>query len=223
MKKTAIILGASGLTGTILLHKLIEDKSYQSIKLFSRSKIEGLPNKVTQFIGDLLELEKFKADFTADAVFCCIGTTAKKTPDKKRYKQIDYGIPVTAAKLTKENNIETFLVISSMGANKKSNVFYNKTKGEMEHAVLKQHIKNTFILRPSLIGGERKEQRIGEKTALIVFKLMQPLLIGNLKQYKTIDAENIAKAMCYLANKKTNAEVIITSNEILKLSKKELK
>jgi uncharacterized protein YbjT (DUF2867 family) len=223
MKKTAIILGASGLTGTILLHKLIEDKSYQSIKLFSRSKIEGLPNKVTQFIGDLLELEKFKADFTADEVFCCIGTTAKKTPDKKRYKQIDYGIPLAAAKLSKENNIKTFLVVSAMGANKKSNVFYNKTKGEMEHAVLKQHIKNTFILRPSLIGGDRKEQRIGEKIALVVFKLMQPLLIGNLKQYKTIDAENIAKAMCYLANKKTNAEVIITSNEILKLSKKELK
>jgi uncharacterized protein YbjT (DUF2867 family) len=223
MKKTVIILGASGLTGTILLHKLIEDKSYQSIKLFSRSKIEGLPNKVTQFIGDLLELEKFKADFTADEVFCCIGTTAKKTPDKKRYKQIDYGIPVTAAKLAKENNIETFLVISSMGANKRSTIFYNRTKGEMEHAVLKQHIKNTFILRPSLIGGERKEHRIGEKIALVVFKLMQPLLIGNLKQYKTIDAENIAKAMCYLANKKTNAEVIITSNEILKLSKKELK
>ena len=223
MKKTAIILGASGLTGTILLHKLIEDNSYQSIKLFSRSKIEGLPHKVTQFIGDLLELEKFKADFTSDEVFCCIGTTAKKTPDKKRYKQIDYGIPLAAAKLSKENNIKTFLVVSAMGANKKSNVFYNKTKGEMEHAVLKQHIKNTFILRPSLIGGDRKEQRIGEKIALVVFKLMQPLLIGNLKQYKTIDAENIAKAMCYLANKKTNAEVIITSNEILKLSKKELK
>ena len=220
MKKTAIILGASGLTGTILLHKLIEDKSYQSIKLFSRSKIEKLPNKVTQFIGDLLELEKFKADFTADEVFCCIGTTAKKTPDKKRYKQIDYGIPVTAAKLAKENNIETFLVISSMGANKRSTIFYNKTKGEMEYTVLQQRIKNSFILRPSLISGERKEQRIGEKIALLVFKLMQPLLIGNLKQYKTIDAENIAKAMLYLANKKMNDEVIITSNQILKLSKK---
>jgi hypothetical protein len=90
----------------------------------------------------------------------------------------------------------------------------------MEYAVLQQRIKNSFILRPSLISGERKEQRIGEKIALLVFKLMQPLLIGNLKQYKTIDAENIAKAMLYLANKKMNAEVIITSNQILKLSKK---
>ena len=86
--------------------------------------------------------------------------------------------------------------------------------------MLQQRIKNSFILRPSLISGERKEQRIGEKIALLVFKLMQPLLIGNLKQYKTIDAENIAKAMLYLANKKMNDEVIITSNQILKLSKK---
>jgi uncharacterized protein YbjT (DUF2867 family) len=223
MKKTAIILGASGLTGNILLHKLIEDKSYDSIKLFSRSKIEGLPNKVIQFTGNLLKLEEFKADFTADEVFCCIGTTAKKTPNKKRYKQIDFGIPVTAAKLAKENKIEKFIVISAIGANKKSSVFYNKTKGEMEHAVLQQSIKNTLILRPSLIGGDRKEQRLGEKIALIFFKVMQPLLIGKLEEYKTIDAENIAKAMLYLANNKTNTKVIFTSNEILKLSKKELK
>jgi uncharacterized protein YbjT (DUF2867 family) len=220
MKKTAIILGASGLTGNILLHKLIEDKRYDSIKLFSRSKIGGLPNKVIQFTGNLLKLEEFKVDFTADEVFCCIGTTAKKTPNKKRYRQIDFGIPVTAAKLTKENNIEKFIVISAIGANKKSSVFYNKTKGEMEHAVLQQSIKNTLILRPSLIGGDRKEQRFGEKIALVVFKVMQPLLIGKLKEYKTIDAENIAKAMLYLANHKTNAEVIFTSNEILELSKK---
>ncbi|WP_369806627.1 NAD(P)H-binding protein [Lacinutrix sp. Bg11-31] len=132
MKKTAIILGASGLTGNLLLQKLIEDNRYESIKLFSRSKIEVQSNKVTQFIGNLLDLEQFKTDFTAHEVYCCIGTTAKKTPDKTVYKQIDYGIPVAAARLSKENNINTFLVISALGANAKSSVFYNKTKGEME-------------------------------------------------------------------------------------------
>jgi|TARA_B110000037_G_scaffold29030_1_gene34598 hypothetical protein len=78
MKKTAIILGASGLTGHLLLQKLIDDDRYDHIKLFSRSKIEGLPSKVTQFIGDLLKLEQFKAVFRADEVYCCIGTTTKK-------------------------------------------------------------------------------------------------------------------------------------------------
>ncbi|QXP70055.1 NAD(P)H-binding protein [Polaribacter sp. R2A056_3_33] len=220
MKKTAIILGATGLTGNHILHKLIEDKTYETIKLFSRSKIDGLPKKVKQFIGDILDLAQFKANFTADEVYCCIGTTAKKTPDKTLYKKIDYGIPVTAAKLSKENNIATFLVVSAMGANAQSTVFYNKTKGEMEHDVLKQNIINTFILRPSLIGGERKESRILEKIGLVVIKLIQPLFIGKLKEYKIIDAENIAQAMINLANTKNNAGVIITSNDIKKLSKK---
>ena len=220
MKKTAIVLGATGLTGNHILHKLIEDTNYATIKLFSRSKIDGLPKKVTQFIGDILDLAQFKTDFTADEVYCCIGTTAKKTPDKTLYKKIDYGIPVTAAKLSKENNIATFLVVSAMGANAKSTVFYNKTKGEMERDVLKQNIKNTFILRPSLIGGERKESRILEKIGLVVIKIIQPLFIGKLKEYKIIDAENIAQAMINLANTKNNAGVIITSNDIKKLSKK---
>ena len=128
MKKTAIILGASGLTGSILLQKLVIDNRYDSIKLFSRSKIEGLPKKVTQFVGDLLKLEHYKADFTADEVYCSIGTTAIKTPNKAIYKQIDYGIPVAAAKLSKENSIHTFLVVSAIGANKKSKVFIIKQK-----------------------------------------------------------------------------------------------
>tara|TARA_R110000787_G_scaffold108621_1_gene217013 strand:+ start:9086 stop:9751 length:666 start_codon:yes stop_codon:yes gene_type:complete len=219
MKKTAIILGASGLTGSILLKKLIKNDTYESIKLFSRTKIEGLPTKVTQYIGDLLKLEEFKEDFTADEVFCCIGTTAKKTPDKKEYKKIDYGIPVAAAKLSKENNIPTFLVISAMGANKKSTVFYNKTKGEMEQDVLLQNIKNTVVLRPSLIGGERKESRILEKIGLGVFKMMQPLFLGNLKKYSIISGDCIAEAMIILANTTNNREVIISSNEIKTLSK----
>ncbi|XMO86231.1 NAD(P)H-binding protein [Algibacter sp. AS12] len=219
MKKTAIILGATGLTGGILLEKLIANDRYLSIKLFSRSKIEGLPNKVTQFIGNLLNLEQFNAVFTADEVYCCIGTTKAKTPDKDHYKEIDYGIPVTAAKLSKENNIETFLVVSALGANLNSSVFYNKTKGEMERDVQKQNIRNTFILRPSLIGGERNERRTLEKIGLTIFKVIQPLFKGKLEQYKITEPNNIAQAMINLANSTSHAEVIITSTEIKRITK----
>ncbi|WP_324027196.1 NAD(P)H-binding protein [Maribacter sp. BPC-D8] len=223
MKKTAIILGASGLTGGLVLEKLIADDRYETIKLFSRSRIEGLPNKVQQYIGNLLELEHFKNDFTADEVYCCIGTTAKKTPDKAMYKSIDYGIPVAAAKLAKENGIPTYLVVSAMGANKKSSVFYNRTKGEMEQDVVNQGIPNTSILRPSLIGGDREEQRVLEKIGLVVFKAIQPLFIGPLKKYKIINAECIAQAMLNLANTTSNTDVIITSNDIEQLAKHNLK
>ncbi|MDO6472825.1 NAD(P)H-binding protein [Maribacter sp. 1_MG-2023] len=223
MKKTAIILGASGLTGGLLLEKLLIDDRYETIKLFSRSRIEGLPIKVQQYIGNLLELEKFKNEFTADEVYCCIGTTAKKTPDKTMYKNIDYGIPVAAATLAKENGIPTYLVVSAMGANKKSSVFYNRTKGEMEQDVVNQGIPNTSILRPSLIGGDREEQRVLEKIGLVLFKVIQPLFIGTLKKYKIINAESIAQAMLNLANTTSNTDVIITSNDIEQLAKRNLK
>lgn len=208
MGKTAIILGASGLTGQHLLSALIADESYGTIKLFSRKKTNNTSKKVIEFVGNLLELKNFKEDFTADEIFVCIGTTAKKTPDKKQYKKIDFGIPAAAAKLAKENNIVTFIVVSAMGANAKSSVFYNKTKGEMEQAVLSEKIMNTYILRPSIIGGNRHENRTMEKIGIAIFKLLQPFMLGKLKKYRIIEAENIAKAMIYLANEKPGLQII---------------
>ncbi len=218
MGKTAIILGASGLTGSILLNKLLKDDRYKTIKLFSRKKIDGLPSKVIQFTGNLLELKNFKTDFTGDEVYCCIGTTAKKTPNKAMYKAIDFGIPVAAAKLSKENKIDTFLVVSALGANANSRIFYNKTKGEMEQAVLAEKIEKTHILQPSIIGGDRKETRIGEKIGLVVFKLFQPFFFGKLKKYSLTKADDIAQAMINLANA-TSTTQIITSASIKLLAK----
>ncbi len=217
MGKTAIILGASGLTGQQLLKALTADERYDSIKLFSRTKTENQSSKVTEIIGDLLSLGNFKQDFTADEVFVCIGTTAKKTPDKTMYKNIDFGIPAAAAKLAKENHIQTFVVVSAMGANAKSSIFYNKTKGEMEQAVLSEKIPNTYILRPSIIGGNRNENRPMEKIGVAIFKLLQPLMLGKLKKYRIIEAENIAKAMIKLANEKPETH-IFESDKIQELA-----
>ncbi|MEN8125058.1 MAG: NAD(P)H-binding protein [Bacteroidota bacterium] len=208
MKKTAIILGATGLTGNLLLQKLINDERYELVKIFSRKPIEIKHPKVIEVIGNLLELETFNKDFTADEVFCSIGTTAKKTPDKELYKKIDIGIPLSAAKLCKENNINTFIVMSSLGADAKSSVFYNKIKGEMEQSVLKEGITNTYILRPSIILGKRNENRIFEGIGKTMFTVFQFLFIGKLKRYKAIEADNIAKAMIYLANSKPDIDII---------------
>lgn len=208
MGKTAIILGATGLTGSIILNKLLDDERYSTIKLFSRKSIENNNPKIIEYIGNLFELEKFKKDFTADELFCCVGTTTKKTPDKVLYKKIDYGIPVAAAKLSVENSINTFLVVSSLGANPKSSVFYSRIKGEMEQAVLKENILNTYILRPSFILGNRKENRIGESVGKVVFSAFQFLLVGKLKKYRAIEAATIAAAMIQIANTQSDLPII---------------
>jgi uncharacterized protein YbjT (DUF2867 family) len=208
MGKTAIILGASGLTGSIVLKKLLADKRYKTIKLFSRKSTGISHPKILEKVGNIIALENFKNDFKADEVYCCIGTTTKKTPNKTVYKNIDFGIPSTAAKLTKENKISTFLVVSALGANSQSSVFYNKTKGAMEQAVLEQKIPNTYILRPSIISGKRNENRALEKIGLSIFKLFNPLLVGKLKKYRAISANSIAQAMINLANSNEPTQII---------------
>jgi uncharacterized protein YbjT (DUF2867 family) len=217
MGKTAIILGATGLTGSLLLEKLLQDNRYDTVKIFTRKSVQKKDPKLKEFIGDLLCLENFVKDFTGDELYCCIGTTAKKTPDKTSYKNIDFGIPVIAAKLCKQQKITTFLVISAIGANPESSIFYSRIKGEMEQAILREEIPNTYILRPSIIAGDRNENRIGEKIGILVTKFLQFLLVGKLKKYRLIGADKIALAMIQLANAKPNI-TIIPSDKIETLS-----
>lgn len=212
--KTAIILGATGLTGSLLLEKLLKDPSFKKIKLFSRSSVQISNTKIEEHLIDMFELENYSEEFRADVVFCCVGTTKAKTPDKEIYKKIDYGIPVEAAKLSKKNGINTFIVISSLGADPNSSVFYNKTKGEMQRDVLNQNIENTYVLQPSLIVGNRNESRFGEDMAGFFMKIFGFLVP---KKYKMIQAEIIADAMRTLA-KENYTEKIIPSEKIKEIA-----
>jgi uncharacterized protein YbjT (DUF2867 family) len=198
--KTAIILGATGLTGGVLLRKLLEDDRYGNIILFSRSPANVNHAKIEEHIIDLFKLEEHAEKFKADEVYCCIGTTKSKTPDNETYKKIDHGIPVIAAKLCEKNNIPCYLVVSAMGADAKSKIFYNRVKGKMEKDVLEFDIKKTYIFRPSLIAGDREEKRTGEKIAKYAMSFFKPLMIGFLEKYRSISPQEIATAMIFVAN-----------------------
>jgi len=219
MKKTAIILGATGLTGGVLLKKLLKDTAYESIKLFSRSSVNNPDPKIEEHLIDMFELEKEHENFKADEVYVCIGTTKGKTPDKETYKKIDKGIPVAAAKLSKQNNINTYLVISALGANANSGVFYNKVKGEMQNEVLAQKIQNTYIFQPSLISGDRDESRFWENVAKKAMSVLNVVMIGGLKKYRSIHPEQIASAMKWVANNGYQQQ-ILESDEIIEINKK---
>ena len=200
MAKTAIIVGATGLTGRLLLKRLLKDDRYETIKLFSRNPCNINHSKIEEHLLDMFQLQVHDDLFVADEVFCCIGTTKAKTPDKTMYLNIDYGIPVLLAQLCVKKGIKTYIVISALGANKKSRIFYNRTKGRMEEDVLKERIENTYILQPSLIGGNRSEKRFGEKAAKIFMSVLNPFLVGKLKKYRSIHPETIVNAMVWLAN-----------------------
>ncbi len=219
-QKTAIILGATGLTGGILLDKLIKDDRYQKILVFTRNHVRQKHEKIEEYLIDLFELDQFQELFKADEVYCCVGTTKQKTPDKEIYRKVDFCIPATAAKLSKKNQIKTFQVISSMGADEHSRIFYNRVKGEMEGAVLEQKISNTYILQPSLIGGEREESRFLESVFKKIMSVGDHLLVGKLKKYRSIHPAAIADAMIYLANNEYRSG-IIENDEIKNIAEKE--
>lgn len=216
--KSAIILGATGLTGSYVLTELLQNNDYSKVISFSRNPLEVKHDKLESIQCDLLNLEEQKDLFKADEVYVCIGTTNNKTPNKKLYREIDFGIPVTAAQLCRENMIDNIAVMSSLGANANSTVFYPKTKGEMELSVLDMEIPNTYLLRPSMIMGPRKEGRFGETMGKMIAFIIGPLLRGSLKKYKGIHAETIAKAMINLCNGKSEVKGIIESDKIWDLA-----
>jgi len=207
-KKTALILGATGLTGSHLLQQLLKDDRYEKIKVFTRRSLNMTHPKLLEYKVNLFKLSQEKENFTADEVFCCIGSTKKKTPKEEIYKKVDVGIPSAAAKLSKENEINTFIVISALGADSKSRFFYNQMKGEMETYVLEQKIKHTYILRPSLISGKRKEKRTFEFLWKQLMKVANLFMMGPLKKFRSISAISIAKAMVELANSPQKQRII---------------
>ncbi|MEJ1221342.1 NAD(P)H-binding protein [Sediminicola sp. 1XM1-17] len=215
-EKTAIILGATGLTGRLLLDMLLKDDRYKSVVLFSRSAVDIKHPKLKEYLVDVLKLDTQKNIFKADEVFCCIGTTRAKTPNKKRYREIDYGIPLSAAKLCTENSIPTLILISALGANPNSKVFYNRIKGEMETDVIAYNIPKTHIMQPSLIGGKREEKRLGEWLFKQLMRVFNLLLVGPLEKYRSIAPKTIATAMIWLANHDYH-KIRIESDEIQEL------
>ncbi len=219
-RKTAIVLGGTGLTGSLLLQVLLNDDRYEKVKLFSRTSIGFIHSKLEEHVIDVLKLSNYADEFSGNEVFCCIGTTKVKTPSKELYKKIDHGIPVMAAELAKTNGVQTFIVISALGSNSKSAVFYNRVKGKMEEEVIGAQIKKTYILCPSLIGGQRNEKRMGERLFKIVMKAFNPFLIGPFEKYRSIHPSTIAKAMVWLANNEYG-EIRIESDTIKKIAKRE--
>lgn len=214
--KTAIILGATGLTGGILLQKLIKDPGYSKVKVFTRTSVGLTHPKVSEQLLDLLQLDQQAQDFTGDVVFCCIGSTQKKTPDEEMYRLVDHGIPVTAARLAKKNGIGKFVVISALDANPNSRFFYNRTKGEMERDVLALEIPETYILQPALINGPRQEKRPFEFLWKKLMKVGDHLLLGRFRKYRSIASETIASAMVLL-EKEGYFKERIESDEIKEL------
>ena len=214
--KTALIFGSSGLIGNHLLELILKDNNYNKIKLFVRSDLTDVNSKIEIIKTDFNSIENHKDKIVGDDCFFCIGTTRKNTPDKNEYIKIEYNLPVEVAKIAKSNSVNNFIYISSLGANPNATSLYLKNKGKVEEELIKLNFTNLSILRPSILLGNRKENRFGEKIGIFAMKTFSPLFFGNMKKYKPINVENVAKSMLQVAQKHYQNN-IFESDEIVRI------
>lgn len=216
--KKAIILGASGLIGGELLTLLLNSDSYSEIIAFSRKPLTIQDSKLNQVITDFDNLESLKSTIKSEILFCCMGSTKKKTPNLKDYKRVDHDIPLFFAKEGLNNNLLQFHLVSALGANPNSSNFYTQLKGEIEQDLKTLPIPSLFIYQPSFLDGERTEKRRLEKVMLKLMKYINPLLAGSLKKYQSIKAKDVAKAMFNESIQNKSGIFVFKSDKIKELT-----
>lgn len=193
--KTAIVFGATGLIGKHVLTQLLAHKKYSRIIAVSRKTLPISDPRLSVVITSLDKLDELGTKLKADDVFCCLGTTRKKTPDLSTYYQIDHDFVVNCAKATHAQGASSFSLVSAVGAHALSKNFYLKTKGEAERDVVAIGFIRTHIFRPSLLIGEREEVRLMETLAKYFAYMLNGILWGGLRKYRSIQGAAVAKAM----------------------------
>jgi uncharacterized protein YbjT (DUF2867 family) len=216
MPNKAVIAGASGLIGSYLLNILLEAHQYDEVLILVRKELPAQHKKLVQLVIDFDKLEEHKAAITGHALFCCLGSTKNKTPDLNVYRKIDHDYPLALAEMAKQNGMRHYHLVSALGANAKSSNFYTKMKGETEEAIQKVGIKCLYIYEPSILTGDRRESRPMERFAIGFMKLIDPLLVGGWKKYRSISAETVAKAM-FNQSLKTEEGIFVHLSDKIKL------
>lgn len=216
--KKALLLGATGLVGGNLLDLLLEDQDYGEVTIFVRRELELSHPKLRQIVlDDFQQMIQYEKEFSAEDLFCCLGTTIKKAKTKERFKQVDFTYPLLAAELAKKAGGKRYLLISSMGADPHSRFFYNRVKGEIEKAIQGLQFPSFFIFRPSLLLGQRKEFRLGEKLSAALSQPLSFVFIGPLLKYRPIQAKVVALAMHKMAQTYLPGTQIFENDQITRL------
>lgn len=216
-KRSAIVIGATGLTGSHLVKWLCDSDEYTVVHVISRKKLIFEHPKLEVKIKDFNEIEESDIEVAHD-FFCCLGTTMKTAGSKAAFEQVDLTYPVQMASMAKNRGIGHFLVISAMGASSNSRIYYNRVKGEMEQQLIDLKLPRLSIFRPSLLTGNRKEFRLGERIGEGAMQVLNPLLIGPFEKYRSIESKQVAFSMMQKAlyGSKKNVAIYM-SNEIAKV------
>jgi uncharacterized protein YbjT (DUF2867 family) len=208
MKKLNILLlGGTGLIGTEVLKSILFYPQIQKTIVWARASVPNsmnAPIEVQSVTWEMFAKGEVTFPKGIDAVICCLGTTIKKAGSQEKFRQVDYEYPLLAAQKAKQNGVKAFLIVTAMGSDANSLVFYNKVKGEVERELGMLGFAFLGIFRPSLLIGDRKEIRMGEKIGEAVASIIPFSLLG-IKKYKPIHADFVARSMIKTLLSKTES------------------
>ena len=214
MGKTAVIAGSTGLIGQELIKHLSEDNRYDKILALTRkAKASDLP-KVKYVVVDFDRLPLYQKEIKGDDAFCALGTTRQKAGSKEAFYKVDYTYVWEFGKIMAQNEAQSFTLVSAMGADKDSFFYYSEVKGKIEAAISQLDFEKITIVRPSLLLGDREEERFGEGIAQTFSKLLNPIIPA---KYEGIEVSQVAKAMIVAANNEKKGLEIIENDELLKM------
>jgi uncharacterized protein YbjT (DUF2867 family) len=202
-RKTAVVLGATGLIGQHLVQELLQNEFFSKVRILVRRPLSlNHPKADIQVVNFNDEKDIAARIDIGDVIFCCIGTTRKKVKgNKTEYRKVDYDIPIITARLGVQHGFNQFLIVSAIGANPVASNFYLQLKGCIEEDVTALPFESIHIFRPSILSGKREEFRLGENIGNAFMKGISFLLLGAWRKYRPFAAADVAKAMVAAANK----------------------
>lgn len=212
--RTALLLGATGLVGGHCLELLLGDPAYSKVSAIGRRRSAYEHQKLEQHVVDFDKLQDYASVIRATDVFCCLGTTIKKAGSKENFRRADFTYQLETARLASQNGAEQLLLVSALGADARSSIFYNRVKGELEDAVSKLAFDGVNIFRPSLLLGERAEFRLGERVAELPMRYVSFLMVGPLAKYRPVHARDVAAAMIRIAKEHPTGINLFESDRI---------
>lgn len=218
--KTALIAGATGLVGSQCLARLLREPAYERVIAVVRRPLPHGDPRLDQRVIDFDRLGAEGGDFPAATdVFCCLGTTMKKAGSEAAFRLVDFTYVVGLAAQSLERGARQFLLISSIGADPAASIFYTRVKGETEAAVAALPFEGRQIFRPSILVGERAENRPAERAGIMAMRGAAFLMLGPLRKYRPIAAATVAEAMVRVALRAPRGVNIYESNEIERIAR----
>jgi uncharacterized protein YbjT (DUF2867 family) len=191
--RVVLVAGATGLVGREILADLLADKTVAAVHCVGRRALELKHAKLTTHVVDFAALPALPK---VDECFIALGTTIKVAGSQEAFRALDLKAVEAVALAVKRSGATKLGVVSAMGANTHSRVFYNRIKGEMELSLARMGFKSLVIARPSLIDGDRaalgQPGRAGEGLGLKLARGLAPLIPAN---YRAIKASDIAHAL----------------------------